>query len=194
MAVPPIHVFAAPGMEPCSFELTGKPVADEQKIRFLDIKVQISDDWLTVNRQRMIDWLTRCREKCRLIRESIKGAWTGLWRGASSLAQSVHGGSAQVNEKRLQGAAMLWKRLYKHDETEETRRPARPKYKKFYPVLVSPVNFLNWWQCWSFLLMILMFALTPKFQHLLQKDDCVPMFADVTPFLVRYVDQNGKET
>ena len=36
--------FVAPGMEPCSFELAGKPVADEQKIRFLDIKVQISDD------------------------------------------------------------------------------------------------------------------------------------------------------
>ena len=132
-----------------------------------------------------------------MIRESIKGAWTGLWRRASSLAQSVHGGSAQVNEKRLQGAAMLWKRLYKHDETEETRRPARPKYKKFYPVLVSPVNFLNWWQfrIW----MIIMFALTPKFRHLLQKDDCVPMFADVTPFLVRWSKienwkgQNGKE-
>ena len=38
--------FAAPGMEPCSFELTadGEPMADEQKIRFLDIKVQNADD------------------------------------------------------------------------------------------------------------------------------------------------------
>ena len=100
--------------------------------------------WLINRQQAENDW-QGAEKTCQMIRELIQGAWTGLWKRASSLAQSVHGGSAQVNEKRLQGAAMLWKRLYKHDETEETRRPARPKYKKFYPVLVSPVNFLNWW-------------------------------------------------
>ena len=38
----------------------------------------------------------------------------------------------------------LYLRLFKHDLTDDTRRLARPKYKKLYPVLVSKSNFYHY--------------------------------------------------
>jgi len=91
----------ASGVEPCTFDLE-ETAAEEQSVRFLDIKVRGRDCG-----DKPADWLTK-----------------------------------------FMGEPL---RLFKHDLTDDTRRLARPKYKKLYPVLT---------------------------------DDCVPMFADVTPYLV----------
>ena len=49
----------------------------------------------------------------------------------------------------------LYLRLFKHDLTDGTRRLARPKYKKLYPVLVIKSNFYHkiCWRKWKFLLL-----------------------------------------